>query len=114
MRHSAIAKVRSCLSLILGVVLFLGVVPEAQAQSPLSWSASVDPDPVRIDGTARLDFAIDNVTGTPQSDVAFTVNLPAGLETGGILPSTTCVDGTISAPTGGSAIAFSGGKLGIS
>ncbi|UCF37431.1 MAG: hypothetical protein JSU96_00745, partial [Acidobacteriota bacterium] len=62
---------------------------------------------------SKLTFYITNNTSNPASDLAFTDNLPVGLEIANPGSATTnCNEASLSAPDGGTTISFSSSRLG--
>ncbi len=93
------------------VVTSLAGVAEAQP----SFSKAFAPATIGPGSTSTLTFTITNGSGSPVTDLAFTDTLPA--EATIATPSnadTTCIDGTLNAPDGGSTISYSGGSIGAS
>lgn len=96
--------------LMLLVAMALGAASSAQAQ-PV-FSKAFAPDTIGPGSTSALLFEIDNGAGVPVTDLAFVLNLPAGVNLAiPALPETTCVDGLVVAPDGGTTISLSGGEL---
>jgi len=72
------------------------------------------PDTIGPGSTTSLVFTIDNSDyPEPVDDLSFTDNLPVGVTIAApAMASTTCDEGTVSAPDGGSTITLSGARLG--
>ena len=71
-------------AVLLLVVMALGVTPEANAQTPLTFTKSFSPSTIGPGSTTTLEFVITNIlspTGPANNaeDVAFTDVLPAGV-----------------------------------
>ncbi len=83
----------------------------AHAQVP-SFSKVFGPDTIGAGSTTTLTFSIENLTGTPAIDLAFTDVLPAGMTiaTPARLESSFSV-GVVTASAGGNTISLSEGRL---
>ncbi|WP_395373352.1 hypothetical protein [Marinicella sp. W31] len=84
----------------------------ASAQAQPVFDKSFSPNTIGPGSQSRLTFLIQNQAGVPATDLAFVDNLPAGMtiaEPNGVV--TDCVNGLITAPTGGSTITFTDGRL---
>ena len=99
---------------ILPVVVLLAAAAPATAQtSPPSFSKAFSPATIGPGSTATLTFTITNGSSSPVSDLAFTDNLPAGTTIATPASAvTTCIDGVVTAPDGGSTISLTGGRVG--
>ncbi|RFP86807.1 autotransporter outer membrane beta-barrel domain-containing protein [Rhodobacteraceae bacterium 63075] len=104
---------RSLISVfLLAVIAALPRAAEAQVAAP-SFSKAFSPDTIGPGGTSTLTFTIDNLSGAPVTDLAFTDNLPAAVTMATPAAAiNTCTGGTLSAPDGGGTITYSGGSLG--
>ncbi|AWW00194.1 DUF7933 domain-containing protein [Arcticibacterium luteifluviistationis] len=83
------------------------------AQSPPSFNTYFSPNSVGPGSSSLLTYTINNSGGVPVTDIAFTNTLPAGLtiaSPSGLIFNE--VDGTVTAPDGGTTISFTGGRLG--
>ena len=112
MKNNIILNSRKFLALILPVFLVLVMAMDTWAQVP-TFTKAFSPDTIGPGSTSTLTFTIANGNVTPVDNLAFSDTLPAGVVIA--TPSsaeTTCTDGTLSAPDGGSTITFSGGKVG--
>ena len=100
------------------------VALEAGAQTPAvqkgamqptpTFSKSFAPDPIGPGSVSTLTFTIENddPSATGVTDLAFTDVLPAAVTIATPASATTdCVDGSLSAPDGGSTITFSNGRI---
>ncbi|MDJ0837801.1 MAG: DUF11 domain-containing protein [Acidobacteriota bacterium] len=97
-------------------VSFFTTIASAQTRGTPGPDLTVlfSPDTVGTGGVSRLSFTIENTTGGPIEDVAFTENLPAGMTLADPAnPVKTCLAGTLSAPDGGTTISLVDGLLGI-
>ncbi|WP_376695242.1 DUF7933 domain-containing protein [Wenzhouxiangella sp. EGI_FJ10305] len=97
----------------LAVVTFLALLalPGSAAAQP-SFSKSFDPATIGSGSASRLVFTIENGSGAPVTDMAFTDILPAGVTLAApAVPNHTCDSGTLTAPDGGSTITFTGGEI---
>jgi len=94
-------------------LLSLGLVAAAPAQGvPPTFSKSFTPSTIGSGSISTLTFTITNVEAVPVTDLAFVDVLPAGVTIAApSQASTSCTDGTVDAPDGGSTIDFSGGQL---
>ena len=71
------------------------------------------PDTIGPGSVSTLQFNITEDEGSPVTDLVFTDTLPAGVTIASpAMASTNCMDGTVSAPDGGTTISLSGGRLG--
>jgi len=100
---------------ILAAVGSLWVLPSAAlalAQAP-DFSKAFNPNPVAVNGVSTLTYTLDNAASAMAAEsVDFTDNLPAGLVIATPAnASTTCQGGTLTAPDGGSSIAYTGGVI---
>lgn len=77
------------------------------------FSKAFSPLAITLSGTSTLIFTIDNTGATePAEDLAFTDNLPAGLQVANPAnASTTCNGGTVTASSGSAVISYSGGSV---
>ncbi|QGX96759.1 autotransporter outer membrane beta-barrel domain-containing protein (plasmid) [Roseovarius faecimaris] len=105
---------RAICAVFLGVCM-LAMSKPAEAQSAVSFSKVFSPDTIGPGGTSTLIFTITNNTASPVTDLAFTDILPPAPGAMTISPapnaSTTCTDGVLSAPAGGTTISYSGGAV---
>jgi hypothetical protein len=83
----------------------------AIATFPPTFEASVDQSPIFDSGQARLTFNIDNLNTNPVTGLAFSFNLPAGLQVDSPNGLTNSCNGSASAVAGGSAVSLSGGEV---
>jgi len=102
--------------LVLVGALLLGGHGAAQAQTagPPTFSKVFSPATIGPGSISTLTFSIDNQgSASPADDLAFTDTLPAGLTIATPAQAMSdCVGGTLDAPTGGSTISYSGGRVG--
>jgi len=98
-------------ALLAAVFCALAFATSAAAQ-PV-FSKAFDPSTIGPNSTSLLVFSIDNGSGIPVTDLAFTDTLPADvvIATPG-LPATDCDTGTVTAPDGGTTIGFANGGVG--
>ncbi|WP_204113625.1 beta strand repeat-containing protein [Shimia biformata] len=75
------------------------------------FSAVFTPDEIVVDGTSQLTFTIDNNTPDPIATFLNSSTLPAGMVVAVGGATSTC-GAAITAPVGGSSIAFSGERIG--
>jgi hypothetical protein len=92
----------------------LGVVSPSTAAdegAPL-FTKEFSPAIIGPNSTTTLVLTIDNSASVfPAQQLAFTDSLPVGVSIAAGNPSTTCTEGVVSAPDGGSTITFSDGEL---
>lgn len=82
------------------------------AGSGVLFSKSFGPAAIGPGSASRLVFTIENTSGVPVTEVAFTDTLPAVVTLADpAAPGHGCAAGTVSAPDGGSTITFSGGEI---
>ncbi|MBB6085686.1 DUF7933 domain-containing protein [Wenzhouxiangella marina] len=99
---------------MLAVVLFSVALMAAASgvQAQPTFDLTHVPDEIGPGGSNLLVFDIQNGSGAPATDLAFTTILPAGATLAvPAAPMTDCVGGVVTAPDGGSTISFSGGSL---
>ena len=101
------------IALVAVFVFLLGVGLSAQNPPPV-FSKAFGPGTIGPGSTSTLVFTIDNSSSTnPAIDLAFTDGLPAGVTIAADpAAASTCLDGSVSAPAGGSTITYSGGRVG--
>ncbi|MBR9651489.1 autotransporter outer membrane beta-barrel domain-containing protein [Thalassovita aquimarina] len=118
-RFSALAARLAHTLVLIGSIVVAFVLQAAAAQAQPTWTLTFSPSTIGVNGTSVATFTITNGSGTPVTSLAFTDNLTAGLAIASTPnASTTCpVDqgggpyASLSAPAGGSTIAFSDGAL---
>ena len=91
-------------------LLLFGVVQAAQAQP--TFAKAFAPDTIGPGAVSTLTFTITNGTGTPVTSLAFSDTFPANMVIA--TPSsaaTTCTEGVVVAPNGGTTISLSAGKV---
>lgn len=71
------------------------------------------PDTLGPGSTTRLEYQLTNTTGSAQTGIAFNNTLPAGVSLAAVPVSGNDCGGQLSAPAGGTAVSFGGGRLGI-
>jgi hypothetical protein len=98
------------------IMLSLFVLPNiAFAQTGLpTFSKEFMPDTIGPGSTTELVFTIDNFGAVPVDELAFTDNLPGGLNLAAPAFVSNSCSGTVSAPDGGSAVSLVNGMLGTS
>jgi len=82
--------------------------------SPLSFSKAFSPDTIGPGGISTLRFEIGNTGALPVGGLAFSDDLPAEIAVASPANTFSTCSGTVSAPEGGNAIAFSGGSVAAS
>ena len=83
----------------------------AQASVP-TFSKAFSPSTIGPGSASTLTFTIDNSAGSNVTDLAFSDMLPAGMTIATPAnAATSCIDGILSAPDGGSTISLSGGRV---
>lgn len=99
---------------IAAVAFVLLAAAPLHAQVPPSFFKTFLPSTIGPGSTSTLTFEISTVElPDPVSNLAFTDTLPAGVVLASpASPSTTCTDGVVTAPDGGTIITLSGGRLG--
>ncbi|MFQ5570297.1 MAG: hypothetical protein ACE5G0_11520, partial [Rhodothermales bacterium] len=96
---------------ILQVVLAFILVTAAHAQPVFTKAFS--PSTIGPGSTTMLAFTIDNTSGGPVTDLAFTDVLPGGMTIADPSGATTdCGPGILTAPDGGGTISLTGGTVG--
>lgn len=99
-------------SLYLKFIIATALLPAAvQAQAP-NFSMSLSPEGVGVGSCAELTFEIQNTTGTATNDLAFTVNLPAGVALSNPANPTNDCGGIFTATGGANTVTLSGGSVG--
>ncbi len=85
------------------------------ADAQLNWNKVFSPDEIGPGSTTTLTFTINNTSGSPERNVAFTDNLPAGVTIATVpnVNSSGCggANASITAPAGGSSISLSSGGI---
>ncbi len=109
-------SVRGLVAMATMLVALAPISGGASAQTPVpTWTKSFSPATIGPGSVSTLVFVIDNATGSPADELAFTDNLPSIPAQMTIANPTrvsnTC-DGTITAPSGGTTISLAGGKVG--
>ncbi|MGH6690827.1 MAG: hypothetical protein ACREF4_09130, partial [Gammaproteobacteria bacterium] len=83
----------------------------AGAQPP-TFAKAFDPDTIGRGSVSTLTFTITNGSGSPVTGLAFTDVLPAPVTLAAAARgTTTCPDGLVTAPDGGTTITFTNGRL---
>ncbi|MBK1790297.1 DUF11 domain-containing protein [Persicirhabdus sediminis] len=84
-------------------------------QADVSPSLILQPNTIGPGGATKLVYTIDNTNGTPVTDVAFSINLPADVSIASpAVASTTLADAIVVAASGGNTISVTGGRMGAS
>ncbi len=96
----------------MAVLLFIGA-SSAVAQSAPTFIKAFSPDIIGPGSVSTLTFTIDNGgSAIPATDLAFTDVLPVGVVLSDpVIASTTCTDGLVTAPAGGTSVTFTDGRL---
>jgi len=77
-----------------------------------AFSKAFEPATIGPGSTAELILTIDNDSGAPVTDLAFTDPLPAGVVLATPASPVSDCDGTLSAPDGGGTVTLAGGSVG--
>ncbi|MDA7430455.1 autotransporter domain-containing protein [Primorskyibacter aestuariivivens] len=99
-------------ALVLVVLALAGVGQRAQAAPP-TFSGNFTPNSVGEGAASVLTFTIDNSLQPAVSNLGFSVTLPFATGQMSVADnnaSTTCVGGTLTAPSGATSITYSGGE----
>ena len=92
----------------IGLAIALPLTAVAQ-----TFDKAFSPSTIGPGSASTLTFTIDNGGGSEVTDLAFSDMLPAGMTIATPAnAATSCVDGILSAPDGGSTISLSGGRVG--
>ena len=95
-----------------GLAMALPLTAVAQASVP-TFSKAFSPSTIGPGSASTLTFTIDNSAGLNVTDLAFSDMLPAGMTIATPAnAATSCANGILSAPDGGSTISLSGGRVG--
>jgi uncharacterized repeat protein (TIGR01451 family) len=105
--------------LIVATVLLSGIVISVNTNMALLAPGDVNftkyfiPDTIGLGSTTTLQFNITNVSGSLVTGLTFTDTLPSEIKLAApAVALTTCADGLVSAPDGGSTITLSEGRIG--
>ncbi len=95
------------------IAFFLVTLPAVAGLPVPTFFKEFEPDLIGPGSTSTLTFQIINNGPDPVTDLAFTDNLPTGVVIATPTSAfTSCTDGVLTAPAGGTTIDFSGGRLG--
>ena len=98
-----------------GAFLLAATLVASVANAQPAFEKAFAPSTIGPGSVSTLTFTIDNTTGSAVTDLDFTDTLPAGMTIATPASAmTTCVDGLVSAPDGGTTISLSNGRLGAS
>lgn len=105
-----------CLSRGVGLFCFFGLIYAYGGITGPTFDATFSPSQIGPGSISTLTFTINNVTGDPVEDMAFSTTLPAGLLFApSSIPQTTCQEATLAFddPINPTTLTFSGRVLGI-
>lgn len=95
------------------VWVLLSAFSAASAHAQADFSKFFNPNSIAPGSTTTLTYTIDNSTGGPLTDLAFTNTLPAAITIAGVPNvSHNCDGGNITATAGGGTVSFDSGRLG--
>jgi len=96
-----------------GLVLLFSILAAPAARAQPAFSKAFSPDTIGPGSVSTLTFTINNESGSPVTDLAFTDPLPVPVVIATPAGAATdCAGATLSAPEGGGTITLSGGAVG--